>query len=80
MIDGSFFIQLATQQTEVTLMAECPLCGAITYVPLAHGYRARSVACGECGTRMQIGPDVLTKLKAQAAAAVAEMERLLAAQ
>jgi len=75
-----FFIQIATSQSDAELMAECAPCGAVTYVPLAYAWQARSIACGECGTRMPIGPDELTKLKAQAVGAVSEIERLLATQ
>ena len=69
---ASFFIQIATRQSKAQLMAECALCGAVTYAPLAYAWQARSVACCECATRMPIGPDELTKLKAQAAGAVSE--------
>jgi hypothetical protein len=77
LISGSFFIQIATAQSEAELMAECPMCGAMTNVPLAYAFRFRSVACCECGTKMNVGSDVLSQLKTQAAGAVAEMERLM---
>ena len=73
-----FYVQIATSQSEAELIAECPMCGAMTYVPLAYAWAARSVSCCDCGTRMPIATDDLTKLKAQAAGAVAEIERVLA--
>lgn len=48
---AAFFIQIATRQSEAQLMAECALCGAVTYAPRAYAWQARSVACCECGTR-----------------------------
>lgn len=75
---GAFFIQIATRQSEAQLMAECALCGAVTYAPLAYAWQARSVSCSECGTRVPIGRDELMKLKAQAAGSISEIERLLA--
>ena len=74
---ATFFIEIATRQSEAELMSECALCGAVTYLPLAYAWQARSVACCECGTRMSLGPDELTKLKAQAVGAVSKIERLL---
>ena len=73
-----FFIQIATSQSDAQLMAECPRCGAVTYLPLAYAWPARSVACFESGTRMPLGPNDMTKLQAQATAAVSEITRLLA--
>jgi hypothetical protein len=58
-------------------MAECPLCGAITYLPLAYVWPARSVSCSECATKIALGANEMTKLKAQAAAAASEIGRLL---
>ena len=77
-MSGAFFIQLATRQADPELIAECPMCGAMTSVPLAYAWHARSVACGECGTKMAVDPEVLVKLKVQAAGTVAEIERLMA--
>jgi hypothetical protein len=79
LISGSLFIQIATSQSEAELMAECPMCGAMTTVPLAYAFHLRSVACCECGTKMTVGPEVLFQLKTQAAGAVAEIERLMSA-
>jgi hypothetical protein len=76
---GSFFIQISTGQSKVELMAECPKCGAVTYVPLAYAWTARSVACCECGTQMPIGLEVFAELKMQAVASGAEIERLMSA-
>jgi hypothetical protein len=74
---GSFFIQIATRQSEAQLTAECPMCGAMTTVPLAYAFHLRSVACCECGTKMTVGPEVISHLKTQAMNAVAEIERLI---
>ena len=59
-----FFIQIATQQSEAQLMAECPMCGAITFAPLVYPWAARSVVCSECGVKTPMGPHGLAKLKA----------------
>ena len=56
-------------------MAECPRCAAVTYLPLAYAWPMRSVACLEWGSKMPLGLDELTKLKAQATAAAAEIGR-----
>jgi hypothetical protein len=44
----------------------------------AAGLRLAPAVRNECGTRMTVKPDVLVKLKVQAASAVAEIERLIA--
>jgi hypothetical protein len=72
-----FFIQIATSQSEAQLMAECPLCGAMTYIPLTYAWTARSVSCCDCATTMPVARDDMMKLKAQASDAVAEMDRLM---
>ena len=74
----TFFVQIATRQTEAELLAECPTCGALTYTPLAYAWRLRTVLCDECGTKMPIDEEVLRRLGVQAAEAAAEIERLLA--
>jgi hypothetical protein len=75
---GGFFIQFATRQAAAELMAECSMCGAMTSVPLAYAWHARSVVCGGCGTKMALGPGVLVQLKVQATDAAAEIEPLMA--
>jgi hypothetical protein len=60
-------------------MAECLMCGAMTTVPLPYAWHLRTVACCECGTRMPVDSEVLSKLKKQAAGAVSEIEHLMAA-
>jgi len=72
-----FYIQIATSQSEAQLMTECPRCGAVTYLPLAYAWPARSVSCSECATKITLGLNDMTKLKAQAAAGAAEIARLL---
>jgi hypothetical protein len=72
-----FFIEIATSQSEPQLMAECPMCGAMTFILLAYAWVARSVSCCDCGTTMPVLRDDVMKLKVQAAGAVEEIDRLL---
>jgi hypothetical protein len=73
----TFFVQVATRQTEAELLAECPTCGALTYTPLAYAWQARMVLCDECETKMPLDEEVFRQLGAQAAEAATEIERLL---
>jgi hypothetical protein len=72
-----FSIEIATSQSEAQLMAECPTCGAMTFVPLAYAWTAGSVLCCECGTGMPLERQEVANLKVQAAEVVAEIEQLL---
>jgi hypothetical protein len=73
----TFYIEIGTTRSEQELMAECPACGAMTFIPLAYAWLAGSVSCCDCGTKMPTVRDDVMKLKAQAAGAVEEIERLL---
>ena len=72
-----FYIQIATSQSEAQLMTECPRCGAVTYLPLAYAWPARSVSCSECVTKISFEVNEMTKLKMRAAAAASEIGWLL---
>lgn len=57
-------------------MAECALCGAITEQPLVLAWEMRHVACSNCGVVMRLDADVLGRLREQAIAAQAAIDRL----
>ena len=78
MSPATFFLQIATRQTEAELLGECPSCGTLTYTPLAYAWEARTVLCGECGTKLPVDEGMLRRLGAQAYEVAAEIERLTA--
>ena len=38
------YIQIATSQTEAQLIAECPMCGAMTFMPVAYAWAVNGIA------------------------------------
>ena len=71
-----FYLLFTNQQTGFDLMAECALCGAITEQPLAFAWEMRHVRCSNCGVVMRLDADVLARLREQAVAAQATIDRL----
>jgi predicted RNA-binding Zn-ribbon protein involved in translation (DUF1610 family) len=59
------------------LMAECPMCGAITMLPIEIAWRQGVVYCCECGAGMSVTRAVLERLQGQADGASATIKRLL---
>lgn len=52
------------------------MCGAITEQPLVLAWDMRNVVCSNCGVVMRIDESVLTRLREQAVAAQATIDRL----
>lgn len=71
-----FYLLFTDQPTGFDLIAECALCGAMTEQPLVVAWEMRQVACSNCGVTMRLDADVLTRLREQAAEALAAIDRL----
>jgi hypothetical protein len=61
----------------VELIAECPLCGAMTRQALALAWLERSIDCSNCEIAMALDVDVLEKLRHQAVEAQAAIDEVL---
>jgi len=71
-----FYLLFDDPQSAFDLMAECVLCGAIIEQALVIEWETRHVTCSNCGVVMRLDHRVLTRLREQAVAAQATIERL----
>lgn len=77
MHESSFSLLFDTRRDAAELMAECPMCGAITTLPVEVAWRQGVVYCCECGTAMQLTRTGLERLRRQAEGAGEVITRLL---
>jgi hypothetical protein len=74
--EARFYLLFTDQPTGFDLMAECALCGAMSERPLVVAWETRHVPCSNCGVVMRMDADVLARLREQALAALATIDRL----
>jgi transcription elongation factor Elf1 len=77
--ESSFSVLLDTRREVAELVAECPICGAMTILPVEIAWQQGIVYCSECGTTMNVTRAVLERLRVQAEAASTTIARLLEA-
>ena len=73
-----FFLLISAKRSEAELTRACRTCGAITYLPLAYAWPARSVACFECSTKLRLRLDGMAKRARKQPPPRSEIGRLLA--
>jgi hypothetical protein len=75
--ESSFSLLFDEAGEGAAIVAECPMCGAMTMLPIEVAWRLGVVHCSECGTTMTVTRATLEHLKAQAQSAFTTVERLL---
>lgn len=77
MHESSFSLLFDARRDAAELMAECPMCGAITTLPVEFAWRQGVVYCSECEAAMQLTRAGLERLLRQAEGAGEVIVRLL---
>jgi hypothetical protein len=75
--ESSFSLLFDTRRDVAEWMAECPICGAMTMLPIEIAWLQGVVHCCECGVAMSVTLAVLERLQGQAGAASETIKRLL---
>ena len=71
-----FYLLFADPLGGLELMAECALCGALTEASLVLAWEARRVQCSNCAVVLRLDEGVIARLREQAVAALATIDRL----
>lgn len=74
---SAFFLVVRPTQAVAELMAECPICGAITTYSLELAWRLRTVTCGQCSLSMRLVEGDLRGLREQLVDARVRIDRLI---